>query len=210
MAENYQSLIASLKEEPPISIELNDANLKSTIEWTNKEDKEYDQRNVLYSELLRQYIDIYTQKENAKKKYKCIFFWVTLLIFIIITIGCLLGICKISIYGDGELVNVGIAITNLAGIVSALLIIPKIIAEHLFPTDEESNMIGMVKNMQDNDANLAHWLCFAISTPTIKVLNVIVSSFSLEWFFFFIAKNLLCVDVFKSRQTFLHHTGRFF
>ena len=43
---------------------------------------------------------------------------------------------------------------SVAGMVSSLIIIPKIIAEHLFPVDEESNMLDMVKSMQENDSRI--------------------------------------------------------
>lgn len=49
-------------------------------------------------------------------------------------------------------------VVNIGGIISALVILPKIIAQHLFPTDEERNMLKMVRNMQDNDSKIRNVL----------------------------------------------------
>ena len=82
----------------------------------------------------------------------------TVFLFIGIIVSGIAGIILLSIYGDGSLVNAGVAIANIAGIISTLFILPKIIAEHLFPTNEESNMLEMVKNMQNNDSEIRNVL----------------------------------------------------
>ena len=48
-----------------------------------------------------------------------------------------------------------------------IIVLPKIIAEHLFPVDEEQNMLEMVKKMQENDANIRDVLHNNISDKTI-------------------------------------------
>lgn len=46
------------------------------------------------------------------------------------------------------------ALGSAGSLVTALAIIPKIIAEHLFPADEDKDMISLVKNMQLNDSEI--------------------------------------------------------
>ncbi len=48
----------------------------------------------------------------------------------------------------------GLVFGCVASTVSALIILPKIIAEHLFPKNEDENMIGLVKEMQKNDSEI--------------------------------------------------------
>lgn len=159
--EQYGALLEDLhnilqggeNEERPI--ETNDENLNlATVSQYREQDEEYNSRNRLYTELLGKYIAIYEKKERAKTVYKGIFFAVTILLFFGIEACCLIGIVYLSIRGNSNWENVGLIIGNAAGIVSTLIILPKIIAEHLFPTNEENNMIDMVKNMQDNDASI--------------------------------------------------------
>lgn len=122
------------------------------------QDEEYSNRNRLYTLLLETYIANYRRKEKIKGVYKCIFFIVTIILFIGIVVSGIIGIILLSMHGDGSLANVGIAIANIAGIISTLIVLPKIIAEHLFPTNEESNMLEMVKNMQNNDSEIRNVL----------------------------------------------------
>ena len=161
--ENYESLLSDirdtlLKDDGKI-IEADDKKLNSAVASQNREqDEEYDNRNKLYTLLLETYIENYKRKEKTKGRYKCAFFIVTIILFVAIIVCGLVGMVVLSILGDGSLANVGIAITNIAGIISTIIVLPRIIAEHLFPTNEESNMLEMVKNMQDNDANIRNLL----------------------------------------------------
>lgn len=161
--EQYKSLLSSLRDtlqgNDDKPIEAKDEKLNIAIEsQAKRQDEEYNNRNRLYTQLLGIYIENYKQKEKTKGIYKCIFFIITLLLFLGIIVCGLIGIVALSVFGDENLANVGIAIANIAGIVSALIVLPRIIAEHLFPTDEESNMLEMVKNMQDNDSNIRNIL----------------------------------------------------
>lgn len=161
--QGYKALLDDLKgilqSDNDSQIEAEDKKLnKAVASQSRDQDVEYSRRNQLYTVLLDNYIDVYGKKEKAKAVYKGIFFTATMLLFLLVVGICLYGMYTLSTQGDGNLANVGIAIANMAGIVSALIVLPKIIAEHLFPVNEESNMIGMVKNMQDNDANIRDFL----------------------------------------------------
>ena len=141
------------------AIEAKDTTLNIAVEQQQRErDKEYDERNVLYTELLRNYIASYEDKDGEKRKYKKVFFWVTIVILILIVVACLFFIWIIIVVGKDNYTEIGAIIGSVVGIITALIAIPKIIAEHLFPVNEESNMIDMVKNMQDNDSNIRNVL----------------------------------------------------
>lgn len=141
------------------AIEAKDITLNIAVEQQQRErDKEYDERNVLYTELLRNYIASYEDKDNEKRRYKKVFFWVTIVILCLIVVACLVFIGIVIVVGKDNYTEIGAIIGSVIGIITALIAIPKIIAEHLFPVNEESNMIDMVKNMQDNDSNIRNVL----------------------------------------------------
>lgn len=153
----YEEIIKSLYDEleGTRSLEIEDIHLENTIAVQRQEEtREYNERNQLYTKLLSRYINIYQEKEDEKKKYKKAFFRITMVIFSVIIFGCMYNILCISSTNVNGIVVIGVAGIDLAGIVSALIVLPKIIAEHLFPANEESNMIDMVKKMQDNDAKI--------------------------------------------------------
>lgn len=119
-----------------------------------EENLQYERRNKLYSGLLEKYIEIYAKKERMKMWYRGIFFGVTMVLFAAIIFGCLDCIKIMLKVGNSDVTNISAAVSSAAGIIATIIILPKIIAEHLFPTDEEEKMLEMVKNMQSNDANI--------------------------------------------------------
>lgn len=58
---------------------------------------------------------------------------------------------------DPGLYDLGTIIGSVAGIISSLVVLPKIIAEHLFPTDEDRNMNEILKSMQENDSAIRNY-----------------------------------------------------
>ena len=129
-----------------------------TAAISQENDPEYDARNQAYTELLKVYIDDYVKKSKSKKNYKCWFFIVALSAFTLIALTAIVSIWIVTIRGNISLGDVGVVISALAGMISAFIVIPKIIAEHLFPADEDANMIAMIKSMQENDAKIRTYL----------------------------------------------------
>ena len=132
--------------------------LESVMKEQKSVDPEYNRRNKLYSDLLENYFDEYKLKAECKRKYKGIFFVVTLLCFFGIIAVSLFAIVVTVCKEDVMLSDLAVVAGSVAGAISALITLPKIIAQHLFPTDEDSNMISMVKNMQLNDAKIRNAL----------------------------------------------------
>ncbi len=136
------------------SIEATDASLLSAIRAQKDDDPQYHARNKLYTKLLESYLSSFYSKDRCKKVYKLVFFIIVMLFFIIIISSCLISINNISIKETTTYADLGVIIASFSGILSALFVIPKIIAEHLFPSNEDSSMIDMVKNMQLNDTEI--------------------------------------------------------
>ena len=138
------------------SLGADDENLISSA---NKEvdDTEYKVRNVLYSNILYAYIEEHKSKNDAKKCYKFVFFAITMITFLALIIAPIIIIfivtTKASDSGIDIVSSIAAIIGSTTGIVSAVVVLPKIIAEHLFPTNEETHLIELIKNMQSNDSN---------------------------------------------------------
>lgn len=157
--ESYDQILRTFQEESSheTPVETSDEQLiTSAINQEN--DPEYDARNQAYTRLLGVYIDDYVKKSKSKKSYKRGFFIVALSAFALIVLTAIVSIWIVTIRGNISLGDVGVVISALAGMISAFIVIPKIIAEHLFPADEDANMIAMVKSMQENDAKIRAYL----------------------------------------------------
>lgn len=115
---------------------------------------QYDRRDKAYSKLLENYIDIYNRKAKANSIYKLFFFIVTILMMIALVGFPIAFMLIMAIRGDYRWEAVGVIVGGVASMITAVIVLPKIIAEHLFPTKEDENMIEMVKNMQLNDSKI--------------------------------------------------------
>lgn len=117
-------------------------------------DPEYLKRNALYSSLLETYIVNYNKKASRKNKYKFAFFIVTMLTFIAIILLSIITIVHMAKKDTTTIYDMSVVFGSVASFITAIVVLPKIIAEHLFPVNEDENMISLVKNMQLNDSEI--------------------------------------------------------
>lgn len=116
--------------------------------------KQYYQRDASYTKLLNDYIEVYREKTKWKKWYKLVFFSIAMLTFLGLIVGAMVLFIIIAGKEKSTVADIALIVGAVAGVLSAIIILPRIIAEHLFPTNEDEHMIDMVKNMQVNDSNI--------------------------------------------------------
>lgn len=121
---------------------------------SNEELTAYEMRNHLYTLLLRDYISNNAAKTKSNSIYKTMFFMVVLFAFGALTIAPAIVICEMAMMEKIETVNAVLALGSCVSGISAIVVLPKIIAEYLFPSREDENMIELVKQMQENDSDI--------------------------------------------------------
>ena len=129
--------------------------LVSATKQSKEEKTEYEKRDESYTLLLDDYIESSKSKTSWNKVYKCIFFSVTMLILIALVAFPIAVTIIIVVKEQSNLVvDIAALVGSIIGIISAIIVLPKIIAQHLFPTNEDEHMIELVKNMQVNDSKI--------------------------------------------------------
>ncbi len=116
--------------------------------------EQYDRRDFLYADLLDKYIQSYKSKTAWNKGYKLVFFVISMLVFTAIIAVSLVALYIVAKRDNHSPSDIATVLSSMVGIVSSIIVLPRIIAEHLFPTNEDGNMIDMVKNMQLNDSKI--------------------------------------------------------
>ncbi len=116
--------------------------------------RQYDRRDELYADLLSNYIEQSKEKADKNVEYKQAFFYIVMAAFCLMILLPLVAIIIVAIRGDNNATAIVALSTSAVSILSAIIILPKIIAKHLFPTDEDKNMIDLVKSMQENDSGI--------------------------------------------------------
>ncbi len=116
---------------------------------------QYGERDRLYTRLLREYINQNQSKARRNHSYKLWFFILTMAISfggVIFMAG--LAAAIVARKPNTSLADVGIALSAAASLISAIFVLPKTIANHLFPMNEDEYLIRLVEKMQENDSRL--------------------------------------------------------
>lgn len=108
---------------------------------------ESDRREKYYSILVKDIIDNNRTSQRLKKA----FFIIVCSIFAFICVVGLLIIYNISKKDIVTINDIGIALTGFGSILSSVIILPQIIAKHLFPENSEEVRFGFVKDNQKAD-----------------------------------------------------------
>lgn len=104
-------------------------------------------RNAYYSMLVKKIID----NNDATQIIKYIFFAIVCLVFISVS---LIGIVAILIIAKKDILSyadIGVAITGFGSVLSSIIVLPKIIAKHLFPENSEKVRFDFISQNQKLD-----------------------------------------------------------
>lgn len=155
--DTISQILSELSDVPENTEEMNfrDSVLNTdSSDETSEYGHQYDERNRLYTYMLKDHIKSYGEKADANMKYKRWFFGITMAMMVFCVVVPVIALLIMAITSVNICDSAATVIGCVASIVSALIILPKIIAEHLFPLKEDENMIGLIKEMQKNDSEI--------------------------------------------------------
>lgn len=108
-------------------------------------------RNQLYNDFIKDHKQYYEDKSELNLKLRKRFFdcsFALLFMLLICLIGSLVLVCVLV--KEPATIIVGL-ITAIGGVVSSVLVLPKIIGKYLFPTDEDKGIRDLVYHFKDSD-----------------------------------------------------------
>ena len=121
--------------------------LNNTFLEDESEMTQSNKRNEYYSLLVKKIID----NNDATQIIKYIFFGIVCLVFIAVSI---IGIISILIIAKKDTMtnsDIGVAITGFGSVLSSIIVLPKIIAKHLFPENSEKVRFDFISQNQKLD-----------------------------------------------------------
>ena len=135
-------------------LKLDDDNNKINV-IHNDADREYiNANNKSFSNLLNTYVKNANRNLIAKLFFKIIFFATC----VVILVGIFILLSKITWFClNNEVSTETLIVTMLNTIVSflsAFIVLPRVIAEYLYNSDEEKNMTELIKNIQERDKSI--------------------------------------------------------
>ena len=111
---------------------------------------EADRRDVFYSALVKDIVKF--NRSDQTKKW--IFFVVVCALLILIIGTGMIVIYNASMKEDTTVQDLGIAITGFGSVLSSILILPKIVANHLYPKNYEEFRFDFIKDLQKMDRSI--------------------------------------------------------
>lgn len=139
---NEQKLLESLFDNGALYV--NDKKLDKEI-TNNKDD------GNLHNEILKKVAISSLKNHKQKRKLKRPFFWIVMSMYIMVILGSILTMIIVPLFCKewyAILPSVG---TALASIITALIKIPAIIADYLFPKGEDDLLIDLSTNVFKHD-----------------------------------------------------------
>ena len=116
------------------------------------EQQELDERNHLYSSLLKSYVMEYTINQNKKNRRKWQFYHIVTISFVVFLLLLVAMSVVVTIYFNKEKDAVLISyFTSFLGIFSTLAIMPHTIVKYLFNPKEDEIISKLVTDMQAHD-----------------------------------------------------------
>ena len=105
-------------------------------------------RDVYYSALVKDIV-----KDNRSSQVmKCWFFVFVCGIFLFTCIVGMLTILNIAQKNNVSVADIGVAVTAFGGVLSSIIVLPRTIAKHLFPSDSEKARFAFIKDNQQFDS----------------------------------------------------------
>lgn len=116
------------------------------------EQQELDERNHLYSALLKSYVMEYTINQSKKNRRKWQFYHIVTISFIVFLLLLVAMSVVVTIYFNEEKDAVLISyLTSFLGIFSTLAVMPHTIVKYLFNPKEDEIISKLVTDMQSHD-----------------------------------------------------------
>lgn len=142
-----KKLEESFSEEENIEKSDETKEIQHIEEFIENECRSYMIIDRYFIKFLKNFVYFQYQREKLKNRFKNAFFWIIMLGFLILLISPFLIILFAKTWS--EITILVALIATLIELVSAIIVLPGIIAEYLFNKEEDSNMVEIIKNMQE-------------------------------------------------------------
>lgn len=111
-------------------------------------------RSKHYNKYINLYLKAYRAKQKSQLIMKWLFFGIVLFLLILLIIGTIISMVAISNKESLSLYDISLIITAVAGVITAFIVLPKVIAKNLFPQSDDDNSKDVFKYVMENDLKL--------------------------------------------------------
>ena len=118
--------------------------VRAAFAETQGKPTETDRQNELFTQILAAYKEYFKTKSSGNLTYKKIFFYVILSILGVIILAFVVTGILLAFRGAAWKETMPLLASGVATLLTSLIILPKIIATHLFPVGEDQILIDLI------------------------------------------------------------------
>lgn len=136
-----------------------------------KAHKQIVQRNLLLTNLLNSYIRSHSKKVSDNRLYKGIMFFTFLAVFFAFSVTTLVVTLVVLLSANFSEINIPQVLSLLsvgATYIGSIFVAYEIMFKYLFPTDEEKDMISMIRTVIENDLKVEEFTSSRFTDRTTK------------------------------------------
>lgn len=111
-------------------------------------------RDEYTTQIVEEYVAHQKRINLAQLIFKCIFFFIVCVAFGGVIFGCIKVLLTIAKKTGITVADIGVAITSVVSLVSAVIVLPTKIAEHLFPATGEKDITEFIIKMHEVDTQI--------------------------------------------------------
>jgi len=108
-------------------------------------------RNHSFTDFVSDFVTTSKTRANQQLRFRNIFFYITMLIFVALVVICVCTVKTIVSKPTTGVGDVAAIIGSFSAVMSALIVLPKTIAEHLFPSVEQDKSIALFSKALEED-----------------------------------------------------------
>lgn len=112
-------------------------------------------RDGEYTKLLKSYVKRFPREQRGYFVMKWIFFFTVLFAFVGLVVGSIIILYKLVSVSECMRVDyIVYSVTALCSLVSSMIILPRIIAKHLFPSRRDNEILKLIKTLIEDDRHI--------------------------------------------------------
>lgn len=108
-------------------------------------------RDIEYTKLVHAYCEYYSLKSNTNIGLRKKYFWFSFWLLTVLIAGCIGISVIICIFVKDMIAILASILAAIAGIVSSILVLPRIIGEYLFPHNEDDAIKELIFHFKKSD-----------------------------------------------------------
>jgi len=112
------------------------------------------ERDKIITQVISDFADHQRKRDQEQRKQKAAFFKIVCFSFCAVIVGSLAVIIIIATKQDMGWEELGVALASVGSLISAIIVLPSKIAEHLFPASGESDLTQFFIQIHDVDTRI--------------------------------------------------------